>query len=425
MRLLLLVVGTIGSLQSEKTSRGARTLLFSSGGSMNTISPLRLALITCDDIFDAGGVSASITRIARGLSTNYNAQVDLLMLNSNQHTEFNPHGRNGITKQDKHLDNVTIYKLTSWTGGSSAAQHWVDVHYALLELAGERRYDLMQAFYASITGFPTVYAAQELNIPSIVSIRGNDIIRDVFHSERFPYLKWALENTTQFTAVSQEGLLKARNLSACPDKGRVILNSIRPEDYSKGTQALDIPRPIIGSLAVFKNKKGIEVLLSAFSMLLQHYPTAHLLLVGFVIPGERSSFDALITKYNLNDRITITGRVPRQDALRYIRAMDIFAFTSLHDGCPNTVLEAMLSGVPIVATRAGAIPALIETGKHGLLISPGSATELCEALVKMLDDDTHRQEFGNRARQRVLHEFTPHKELTAYWETYQECLSSK
>src|SRR5205814_3990472 len=235
---------------------------------MSIIPPLRISLTSSDDIFDAGGVSTSITRIARGLSTLYNAQVDILMLLSKQHAEFNPHGSNGITKLDQHLDNVTMYKLTSWTGGSSAAQHWVDVHYVLLELARERRYDLMQAFYASITGFPTVYAALELNIPSIVSIRGNDIIRDVFHSERFPSLKWALGNASQFTAVSQEGLQRARILSACPNKGSVILNSIRPEDYSAGTHALDLPHPIIGSLAVFKNKKGIEVLLCAFSMLL-------------------------------------------------------------------------------------------------------------------------------------------------------------
>ena len=389
---------------------------------MSIIPPLRVALITCDDIFDAGGVSTSITRIARGLSTNYNAQVDLLMLNSNQQAEFNPRGRNGIIKLDHNLDKVSIYKLTSWTGGSSAAQHWVDVHYALLELARERRYDLMQAFYASITGFPTVYAAQELNIPSIVSIRGNDIIRDVFHSERFPNLKWALENATQFTAVSQEGLQRARILSASPNKGRVILNSIRPEDYSEGTQEFHLSHPIIGSLAVFKNKKGIEVLLCAFSMLLQKYPTAHLLLVGFVIPGEQNHFETLVTKYNLNDRITVTGRIPRHDALRYIRTMDIFAFTSLHDGCPNTVLEAMLAGVPIVATRVGALPELIEDGKHGLLVQPGSATELHEAMVKMLDDNTNRQEYGNQAQQRALSEFAPHRELEAYWKIYQECL---
>jgi L-malate glycosyltransferase len=384
---------------------------------------LRIALTTCDDIFDAGGVSTSITRIARGLSTHYNVQVDILMLNSDQHAEFNPRGKNGIIQLEQRIDNnVTVFKLAPWTGGASQAQRQVDMHYALLELAGERQYDLMQAFYASITGFPTVYAAQELSIPSIVSIRGNDIIRDVFQSERFPYLKWALENATQFTAVSQEGLNRARLLSACPNKGRLILNSIRPEDYAGGTQALQLPRPVIGSLAVFKNKKGLEVLLCAFNMLLQHYPTAHLLLAGFIVPEEQNRFDTLVARYNLSDRITITGRVPGQDALRYLRNMDVFAFTSLHDGCPNTVLEAMLASVPIVATRAGAIPELIEDGKHGLLVQPGSATELCEALIRMLDADSDRQEYRKQAQERVLAEFAPQKELEAYWEIYRECL---
>ena len=89
------------------------------------------------------------------------------------------------------------------------------------------------------------------------------------------------------------------------------------------------------------------------------------------------------------------------------------------------VLEAMLAGVPIVATRAGAVPQLIEHNKHGLLVQPGSATELCEAMVKMLGDDTKRQEFGKQAQLRVLSDFAPHNELEAYWQIYQECLTSQ
>ncbi len=383
---------------------------------------LRIALITCDDIFEAGGVGTSIVRIARGLSTRYNMQVDILMLNSSNRAEFNPHGRNGIIQLDQRIEDVTLFKLASWTGSTSQAQRWVDMHYALLELAQERQYDLMQAFYASITGFPAVYAAHELNIPSIVSIRGNDIIGDVFNTERFPYLKWALENATQFTAVSQEGLNRARILSARPTKGRVILNSIRPQDFAEGTQDLQLPRPVIGSLAVFKDKKGLEVLLCAFSMLLQRYPTAHLLLAGFVIPEAQDRFERFITKYNLEHKITITGRISRQDALRYLRNMDVFAFTSLHDGCPNTVLEAMLAGIPIVATRSGAVPELIEDGKHGLLVRPGSATELCEAMASMLDAGTDRYRYGEQARERALSQFEPGRELQAYWKVYQECL---
>jgi len=164
---------------------------------------------------------------------------------------------------------------------------------------------------------------------------------------------------------------------------------------------------------------------SAFSKLLQHYPAAHLLLVGFVIPQEQNRFDTLVAKYNLSNNITLTGRVPRQDALRYLRTMDVFAFTSLHDGCPNTVLEAMLAGIPIVATRVGAVPELIEDGKHGLLVQPGHAIEMSEALVRMLDADTNRQKYGKQAQERVLAEFAPQKELESYWEVYQKCLKSK
>jgi glycosyltransferase involved in cell wall biosynthesis len=81
----------------------------------------------------------------------------------------------------------------------------------------------------------------------------------------------------------------------------------------------------------------------------------------------------------------------------------------------------MLAGLPIVATHAGAVPELIEDGKHGLLVQPGSAIELCEAMLRMLDDDTNRQQYGKQAQQRALTEFVPQKELAAFWEIYHEC----
>src|SRR3989442_973533 len=103
---------------------------------MNNTHPLQIALTTCDDIFEAGGVGTSIVRIARGLSTHYNAQIDILMLDAGQRAEFNPRGRNGIIQLDQRIDNVTLYKIAPWTGGTSQAQQLVDMHYALLELAG-------------------------------------------------------------------------------------------------------------------------------------------------------------------------------------------------------------------------------------------------------------------------------------------------
>src|SRR5260370_32902132 len=105
--------------------------------------------------------------------------------------------------------------------------------------------------------------------------------------------------------------------------------------------------------------------------------------------------------------------------------MNCFALPSLRDGWQNSGLEAMLAGISIVATRAGAVPELIEDGKHGLLVCPGSAVELYEALLKMLSAGTDRQEYGKQARERALTQFAPHIELEAYWQVYQEGLSSR
>jgi L-malate glycosyltransferase len=386
----------------------------------NTL-PQRIALTTTDNIFDAGGVENSIARIAYGLASTYGIQVDILMLDAFAQTPFKPRGSNGITQIESPLEGVSLYRLTAWTGSERRDQCWTDIHYALLELAEQRRYDLMQAFYATSAGFPTVYAARLLGIPSVVSIRGSDLITDVFKTDGFHYLVWALEHATTITAVSQEGLDRARLLCSRSDVGRVILNSIRPQDFAEGVAELSMSHPVVGSLAVFRNKKGLEVLLSAFQLLLQLHPTAHLLLVGYVLDTEQQSFDELVTTYRLGGKFTLTGRITQRDALRYLRAMDVFAFASLHDGCPNAVLEAMLAGVPIVATRAGALPQMIEHGNEGLLVRPGSAVELCEALAQVLSEEQVSRESGQRARERALIDFAPQRELNEHMQVYREC----
>ncbi|HKV59978.1 MAG TPA: glycosyltransferase family 4 protein [Ktedonobacteraceae bacterium] len=381
----------------------------------------RIAMTTTDNIFDAGGVENSIARIARGVAATYGIAVDILMFDASAHTAFKPEGSNGITRLESPFEGVTLYRLTPWTSSERREQRWTDIHYALLELAEQRRYDLMQAFYATVAGFPTVYAARQLGIPALVSIRGSDLISDVFKAERFHYLIWALEHATTITAVSQEGLDRARLLCNRPDVGRVILNSIRPQDFAEGVEELSLTHPVVGSLAVFRNKKGLEVLLAAFHMLLQRYATAHLLLVGYVLDTEQQHFAELVMKYDLADKFTLTGRIARSDALRYLRLMDVFAFSSQHDGCPNAVLEAMLAGLPMVASRAGALPQMLEHGKGGLLVQPGSAVELYEAIATMLDAEHGRRSYGQMAKERALTYFAPQRELDEYMQVYGEC----
>jgi glycosyltransferase involved in cell wall biosynthesis len=391
---------------------------------LTNTEPHRIALTTTDNIFEAGGVENSIARIARGLAASCGIEVDIVMLDASGQGAFEARGNSGMTELASPFGGVRLYRLASWTGSERREQRWTDMHYALLELAEQRRYDLMQAFYASSAGFPTVYVARQLGIPALVSIRGSDLISDVFKADDFHYLVWALEHATQLTAVSQEGLDRARLLCNRPEVGRVILNSIDPRDFADGLAELALPHPVIGSLAVFRNKKGLEVLLAAFQMVSQRYPTAHLLLIGYVLDAEKQLFNAMVTKYGLAGKYTLTGRIARRDALRYLRLLDVFTFSSLHDGCPNAVLEAMLAGLPIAASRAGALPQMIEHGKEGLLARPGSATELCEAIAQILGDPNASRKFGARARERVLTYFAPQREVDEYMQVYRECLAT-
>lgn len=387
---------------------------------MTNIQPHRIALTTTDNIFDAGGVENSIGRIARGLASR-GIEVDIVMLDVAGQGAFEARGNSGVTELAPPFEGVRLYRLASWTGSERREQRWTDIHYTLIGLAEQRRYDLMQAFYASSAGFPTVYAARQVGIPALVSIRGSDLISDVFKADGFQYLVWALQYASQITAVSQEGLDRARLLCNRPEVGRVILNSIDPRDFVDGVTDLALPHPLIGSLAVFRNKKGLEVLLAAFHMVLQQFPMAHLLLIGYVLDTEEQLFDALVTKYKLAGKYTLTGRIARRDALRYLRLLDVFAFSSLHDGCPNAVLEAMLAGLPIAASRAGALPQMIEHGKEGLLVHPGSAMELSEAIIRILSDPDTSRTCGERARERVLTYFTLERELDEYMQVYGEC----
>ena len=390
---------------------------------MVSIQPQRIAMTTTDNVFNAGGVENSIVRIARGLALR-GVEVDIVMLDALGQGAFEARGDSGITRLDSPLERVRLYQMASWTGSERREQRWTDIHYALLELTEQRGYDLMQAFYASSAGFPTVYAARLLGIPALVSVRGSDLISDVFKADGFHYLVWALEHATQITAVSQEGLDRARLLCNRPEVGRVILNSIDPQDFADGAAELVLPRPVVGSLAVFRNKKGLEVLLAAFHLVLQRYPTAHLLLIGYVVDAEEQHFNELVTKYGLAGKYTLTGRIVRHDALRYLRLLDVFAFSSLHDGCPNAVLEAMLAGLPIAASRAGALPQMIEYGKEGWLVRPGSATELGEAIIEILGGEDAGMKLGERARERALTYFSPQRELDEYIQIYQDCLAT-
>ena len=99
------------------------------------------------------------------------------------------------------------------------------------------------------------------------------------------------------------------------------------------------------------------------------------------------------------DRIRLLGYRP--NTLGCYEAMDVYALSSLSEGLPNVILEAMAMGIPVVATAVGAVPQVIADGRDGLLVEPGDAGALGSALARLLGDADGRTRLGEAGRRTV------------------------
>jgi glycosyltransferase involved in cell wall biosynthesis len=382
----------------------------------------RVALIARGNVFGFGGVARSVVRIARGLVETGRAEVDVVELRPGLDADLVDGGIFDVTPEPIG-EGVRLYRLRAWCSSPNQSEREFSVHLALIELCTRRGYDLLHGMYASTAGFAATYAAVEHGVPAVVSLRGNDIHRDVFDGPKFGQLRWALEHATAITSVSAEGLRRAEILTDCAGKGSVILNSIDPSSYRDGVAHVADGQPLIGSLAKFRAKKGLPTLIQAFRQVCTQHPGARLLLVGGIVNDERDAMLGLITDAGIADRVTVTGYVEQADAMRYLRGMDVFVLSSIHEGCPNALLEAMAAGVPIVATRCGAVPEMLIHGEEAILVPPGSAEEMAAGIGELLRSNPAG--FAERARQAVMARFGPECELAAFEEVYRTCLGRR
>ena len=146
--------------------------------------------------------------------------------------------------------------------------------------------------------------------------------------------------------------------------------------------------------------KGLDRLLVAFASVARRFPSACLALVGE--GGERHALQKLANQLGVGDRVLMPGVVSREEMPDWYRACDVFVLSSLAEGGPYVVLEAMASGRAVVATRVGRVPEMIVNGETGLIVEPGSSEALSTAMTGLLSDDHLRHRLGAAARHQVL-----------------------
>lgn len=153
----------------------------------------------------------------------------------------------------------------------------------------------------------------------------------------------------------------------------------------------------IGHAGAFTPEKGQDVLIQAFQLVVQRLPRARLLLAG-----EGGLKQPLAAKYGLNDarsRIRLTGYL--DDLSPLLSALDIFVMPSLAEGLGSAALMAMAHGMPVIASRTGGLPEVVDDAVTGWLAEPGSATELAEKIAAAASRPEALRQMGRQAREKA------------------------
>lgn len=162
----------------------------------------------------------------------------------------------------------------------------------------------------------------------------------------------------------------------------------------------------IGTIANFYPTKGLLYLISAAKKIVEKFPDALFIIIGD--GDERKILENEIVKLSLEKNVILTGKIP--DASKYLRAFDIYVCSSVKEGLPYSILEAMAAGLPIVSTNVGGAPELLKNNS-GILVEPKNPLELAIAIIKVLEDSKLAQGLSQNAKKFVENEFSLEKML--------------
>lgn len=295
--------------------------------------------------------------------------------------------------------------------------------FALILYIKKNKIDIIHAFTANdeVVGVVASFffrncrvCAHRRNIGYALNAKKKCISRFV---QLFKILYIANSEAAKNAAVQNEGIN--------PDRLTVIHNPAflkrAKEGFENQIKRNDIPVPmecpLIGMVASVRKIKGYEVFLRSAHRVLKKIPNAY-----FVCVGEQDSYLSVLKdlskKLNIEERIVWFGSI--DNAFRILPHLTIAVLSSHSESFSNSVLEYAIAGKAIVATDVGGMREIITDGESGFLVPPNSPEALADRIVDLLENPEMRKEFGNKARNFVLSNFSEDDILSKYIDFYHK-----
>jgi glycosyltransferase involved in cell wall biosynthesis len=214
-----------------------------------------------------------------------------------------------------------------------------------------------------------------------------------------------------------------------PERIRVVRSGVDPDRFSEEDRNAPLPEDLtipseallVLNTAALTPHKGQIHLIRAFAEVARQVPQAFLCIAG---QGDlRDELAAEIDRLGLRDRAILPGF--RQDVGALLANAAVYVMPSVEEGLGTAVLDAFLMQAPVVASRAGGLPEMVEDGRNGLLAAPGDPEGLASCIVQLLQDEPLRRTLAAAGRQTVLHRFTYRQTVAETLVVYRDVLSKK
>ncbi|MHC1696765.1 MAG: glycosyltransferase [Geobacteraceae bacterium] len=221
-----------------------------------------------------------------------------------------------------------------------------------------------------------------------------------------------------------------REIMACPfmnpDQVTMIRNAIEQQPFHVAGQrascrsefGLDPDSIVIGSSGRLEKVKRYDLMLQGFTTIFERFPNSRLMLIG---DGSlKTDLEFLAKELGIADAVIWTGF--RKDVPRLLTALDIYVQSSVNEGLSLSILEAMAAGKPVIITDVGGARELVDNGRTGILIAPGSATEISGAIIELLEVPAKRSLLADAGRDYVEKEFGIRQMMESYRQLYESFL---
>jgi L-malate glycosyltransferase len=289
----------------------------------------------------------------------------------------------------------------------------------MVDLLRRHKVDVVHSHEFTMAVYGTA-AARWLGIPHIITMHGSQYVTSKWR--RQVLLRWAFRSSAATVAVSLDTKRHlAKELGIPESTLHVVLNGVptRPGDRTRvraelGAAPDDVVLLAVGSLVP---RKGHAVLIESLATI--GAGAWRLAIAGG--GAERENLENLAHDRGLSSHVRILGH--REDVPDLLAASDVFVMPSLWEGLPLALLEAMLAGKPVIASRTSGIPEAVSDGADGLLVPPGDVAALAGVLKTVLSDPSRRLSLGAAARARATAAFTLDAMANGYEKIFRDALS--